>query len=57
MTMVLQLYPDNFAKREMMLFTVACRNKKLKGCDWKGPLGNIQVKVLFCSRQIFYRIY
>ena len=40
-----QLYPDNFAKREMMAFTVACRNKKAKGCDWKGALGDIEVNV------------
>ena len=28
-----------------MAFTVACRNKKTKGCDWKGALGDIEVKV------------
>ena len=38
-----QLYPDNFAKREMMTFTVACQLKKSKGCDWKGALEKLQV--------------
>ena len=38
-----QLYPDNFAKREMMGFTVTCHLKKSKGCDWKGALEKLQV--------------
>ena len=38
------LYPDNFAKREMLSHEVFCRMKKQRGCPWKGPLGKLEVK-------------
>ena len=38
-----KIYPDNFAKREMMDFEVSCRAKKQHGCMWKGPLKKLQV--------------
>ncbi|XP_020913585.1 TNF receptor-associated factor 6 isoform X2 [Exaiptasia diaphana] len=36
------LYPDNFAKREMGMFTVWCRYHKERGCPWKGTLNELE---------------
>ena len=42
-----QLYPDNFAKREMLDQDVLCRMKKQYGCTWKGKLGKLEVLGLY----------
>ncbi|PFX14515.1 TNF receptor-associated factor 6-like [Stylophora pistillata] len=44
-----QLYPDNFAKREMMDQDVFCRMKKQHGCTWKGKLGKLQEHLNVCD--------
>ncbi|XP_068717056.1 TNF receptor-associated factor 6-like [Montipora capricornis] len=38
-----QLFPDNFAKREMLNYDVFCRLKKVRGCPWKGTLRKLEV--------------
>ncbi|KAL9955416.1 hypothetical protein ACROYT_G036739 [Oculina patagonica] len=43
-----QIYPDNFAKREMMAFEVFCRTTKQHGCTWKGPLHKLQDHLKEC---------
>ena len=42
-----QLYPDNFAKREMLDQDVLCRMKKRYNCTWKGKLGKLEVLGLY----------
>lgn len=39
----LQIYPDNFAKREILQLTVHCRNFKTHGCEWLGTLKDLKV--------------
>ncbi|KAL9955369.1 hypothetical protein ACROYT_G036679 [Oculina patagonica] len=43
-----QLYPDNFAKREMLSHEVFCRMKKQHGCPWKGTLGKLEEHLNEC---------
>ena len=38
-----QLYPDAFAKQELLSHAVFCRLKNLHGCPWKGPLSELEV--------------
>lgn len=33
-----QIYPDNFARREILSLTVHCHNSREFGCQWMGPL-------------------
>ncbi|XP_068674158.1 TNF receptor-associated factor 6-like [Montipora foliosa] len=44
-----QLYPDNFAKRELLNHDVFCRLKKLYGCPWKGPLSKLEDHMEECE--------
>ncbi|CAB4023107.1 TNF receptor-associated factor 6-like, partial [Paramuricea clavata] len=45
-----ELYPDNFAKREINQFTVKCRTvKHKKECPWTGPLQNIEEHLKICE--------
>ena len=43
------LYPDNFAKREILCHDVFCRMKKEHGCTWKGPLKTIDDHMKVCA--------
>ncbi|XP_022792754.1 TNF receptor-associated factor 6-like [Stylophora pistillata] len=43
-----ELYPDNFAKREVMNLKVFCRMKQ-RGCAWKGELGKLQEHLIHCD--------
>ena len=47
-----QIFPDNFARREISMLTVHCRNQKEYGCTWLGPLKELPV-----SNQLFCNIY
>ena len=42
------LYPDNFAKREILCHDVFCRMKKEHGCTWKGPLKTLDDHMKVC---------
>ncbi|KAJ7373536.1 TNF receptor-associated factor 6 [Desmophyllum pertusum] len=42
-----QLYPDNFAKREINAFEVFCRGKQ-RDCPWKGSLGMLEAHLNEC---------
>ena len=43
------IYPDNFAKREILSRDVFCRCKKEHGCSWKGPLGKLEDHMKECN--------
>lgn len=46
-----QIYPDNFARREISCFMVRCRNYESYGCQWTGPLKSLKVsQFLFLKR-------
>ncbi|XP_068761369.1 TNF receptor-associated factor 6-like [Montipora capricornis] len=44
-----QLFPDMFAKREMLSHDVLCRLKKVHGCPWKGPLSKLEEHMEECE--------
>ncbi|XP_020625929.1 uncharacterized protein LOC110063301 [Orbicella faveolata] len=37
-----ELYPDNFANREILKANVRCKLKQTHGCAWKGPLQDFE---------------
>lgn len=46
-----QIYPDNFAKREILLLQVRCRNFNLYNCSWLGSLKDLQGHLDCCEFQ------
>ena len=48
---ILQIFPDNFAKREILNYSVHCKNFQSRGCEWLGPLSKLQVMFLIYSRR------
>ncbi|XP_068760697.1 TNF receptor-associated factor 6-like [Montipora capricornis] len=51
-----QLYPDIFAKREILNHDVFCRSKKLNGCQWKGPLSELENHMGECELVIMEQV-
>lgn len=51
---LLQIFPDNFCRREVLSLTVRCKNKA-NGCDWLAALKELEVsesKRLNCGNSI-----
>ena len=46
---LLQLFEDNFVKRDINQFPVKCRTvKNGKSCPWKGKLQDVEVSICSC---------
>jgi len=43
------IFPDNFARREISMLTVHCRNQKEYGCTWLGPLKELPKHMNTCQ--------
>ena len=41
------MFPDNYAKREILNLRVRCRMSRDNGCTWTGKLCDLQVCVVF----------